>query len=123
MWMAVGDRRFALTLTDTDAVRAFIARLPLSLDMADLNENEKYADLAQPLPALEGRPGTIHAGDVMLYGTRTVVIFYDTFQSSYSYTRLGHIDETTDLRTALGRGSARVSFSRPAANQSPASGE
>ena len=37
MWMTVGERRFAITLADTAAARAFAAQLPLTLDMAELN--------------------------------------------------------------------------------------
>ena len=33
MWMTVGERRFAVTLTDNAAARAFAAQLPLTLDM------------------------------------------------------------------------------------------
>jgi hypothetical protein len=45
MWMTVGERRFAITLTDNAAARAFAAQLPLTLDMSELNGNEKHADL------------------------------------------------------------------------------
>ena len=112
MWMTVGDRRFAITLTDNAAARAFAAQLPLTLDMSELNGNEKHADLRAALPANASRPGTIRNGDLMLYGTTTVVVFYETFDSSYSYTRLGRVDDPADLPRALGRRGARVVLSR-----------
>jgi aryl-alcohol dehydrogenase-like predicted oxidoreductase len=71
MWMTVGERRFAITLADNAAARAFAAQLPLTLDMSELNGNEKHADLPKPLPANASRPGTIRNGDVMLYGADT----------------------------------------------------
>ena len=111
MWMTVGERRFAITLADTAAARAFAARLPLTLDMAELNGNEKHADLSQALPTDASLPGTIHNGDLMLYDSQTAVIFYETFRSPYSYTRLGRVDDPSDLSQALGRGSSRVMFS------------
>lgn len=112
MWMTVGERRFAITLADTEAARAFAAMLPLSIDMADLHRNEKYADLPQSLPTNASRPGTIHNGDLMLYGSRTLVVFYLTFNSSYSYTRLGRVDDPSDLAQVLGRGGVRIEFSK-----------
>lgn len=111
MWMTIGERRFAITLADTDAARAFAAQLPLTLEMAELNGNEKHADLPQALPTDASRPGTIHNGDLMLYGSNTVVVFYETFRSSYSYTRLGCVDDPSDLGRVLGRRSSRVIFS------------
>jgi hypothetical protein len=112
MWMTVGERRFAITLADTDAARAFAARLPLTLDMTELNGNEKKFDLPASLPANASRPGTIRNGDLMLYGSSTVVLFYLTFDSSYSYTRLGRVDNPAALARALGPREARVEFSR-----------
>jgi hypothetical protein len=112
MWMTVGERRFAITLTDNAAARAFAAQLPLTLDMSELNGNEKHADLRAALPANASRPGTIRNGDLMLYGTNTVVVFYETFDSSYAYTRLGRVDDAADLPRALGRRGVQVVFSR-----------
>ena len=110
MWMTVGERRFAITLTDNAAARAFAAQLPLTLDMSELNGNEKHADLPKPLPVNANRPGTIRNGDLMLYGADTLVVFYLTFQSSYSYTRLGRVDDPSDLPQALGPRGVRVHF-------------
>lgn len=112
MWMTVGERRLAVTLTDTDAARAFAARLPQTFDMSDLNGNEKKFDLPKELPAAPSRPGTIRNGDLMLYGANTVVLFYLTFDSPYSYTRLGRVDDPNGLAQALGQRSVRVQFSR-----------
>lgn len=111
MWMTVGERRFALTLANTDAARVFAARLPLALDMSDLNGNEKKFDFSSALPANASRAGTIRNGDLMLYGSNTLVLFYLTFESAYSYTRLGRVDDPSGLADALGKGNARVEFS------------
>jgi hypothetical protein len=112
MWMTVGERRFAITLADNAAARALAAQLPLTLEMSDLNGNEKHAELPKALPANASRPGTIRSGDLMVYGTDTLVVFYATFDSSYSYTRLGRVDHPSGLAPALGRGGVRVVFSK-----------
>ena len=111
MWMTVGQRRFAVKLADTEAARAFAAMLPLTIDMADLNSNEKHADLPRSLPVNATRPGTIRNGDLMLYGSRTLVVFYLSFDSSYSYTRLGRVDYPSGLAQALGPRGVRIIFS------------
>lgn len=111
MWMTVGERRFSITLADTEAAHAFAALMPISMDMGDLHGNEKYADLPQALPTNASRPGTIHKGDLMLYGTKTLVVFYLAFNSTYSYTHLGRVDDTDGLAQALGRDRVRIDFS------------
>ncbi|WP_236032375.1 cyclophilin-like fold protein [Pseudomonas schmalbachii] len=112
MWMTVGEHRFAITLADNAAARAFATLLPLTLDMAELNGNEKHGDLPKTLPTNASRPGTIRNGDLMLYGSDTLVVFYLTFDSPYSYTRLGRVDDPAGLALALGRRGVRILFSR-----------
>ena len=112
MWMTVGEQRFAITLADNAAARTFVTLLPLTLEMSDLNSNEKYASLPGALPANASKPGTIHAGDLMLYGTDTLVVFYSTFESTYAYTRLGRVDDNASLAQVLGRHAVNVMFSQ-----------
>lgn len=61
--------------------------LPLSLDMDELNSNEKFTDLSIDLPAVATKPGTIPNGDLMLFGSRTLVLFYKSFRTSYTWIR------------------------------------
>ena len=113
MWMSVGTKRFAVTLEDNPTARAFAQLLPATFDMTELNGNEKLFRLARSLPTNPVRPGTLRTGDVMLYGDNTLVVFYKTFSSIYSYTRIGRIAETDGLAEALGPGNPRVGFSVP----------
>ena len=46
----------------------------------------------------------------MLYGSDTLVVFYKTFPSSYSYTRIGSVTQVDGLVQALGTGSQRIVF-------------
>lgn len=110
MWMTINERRFAITITDNDTARAFAAQLPLTLHMEELNGNEKHAKLPTSLPANASRPGIIRNGDLMLYGEDTLVVFYSTFYSMYSYTRIGRVDDAAGLAQALGPQSARITF-------------
>jgi hypothetical protein len=80
--------------------------------MSDLNNNEKHVSLPRALPANASRPGTIRSGDLMLYGTDTLVVFYLTFDSSYSYTRLGRVDDPAGLAQTLGARNVRIRFSK-----------
>lgn len=93
---------FTATLLNNSSAKAFKQLLPLTIKMVELNRNEKYADLQTSLPTNPSNPKTITIGDLMLYGSETLVLFYKTFSTSYSYTKLGQIDDVTDLASALG---------------------
>jgi hypothetical protein len=70
IWMSIGERRISVALADNAAANAFAAMLPMTLDMPDLNGNEKHVGLPKALPVDTTRPGTLRTGDLMLYGPR-----------------------------------------------------
>ncbi|MBR0065941.1 MAG: hypothetical protein IJQ06_10165 [Paludibacteraceae bacterium] len=113
----VGTKTFTATLADSETGRAFAQLLPLTLPMTELNGNEKYHYLDSSLPTDSYQPGTIQAGDLMLYGNNCVVLFYETFSSSYSYTRIGSIDNPAGLASALGSGNVSVRFEKSATTE------
>jgi hypothetical protein len=111
----VGSSTFQATLLSNPTVTAFKARLTLTVSMSELNGNEKLYDFPTspnegPLPTNSANPRTINTGDLMLYGSNTLVLFYKTFPTVYSYTKLGQIDNPAGLERALGSGSVTVTF-------------
>lgn len=108
----VGNQAFTATLFDNPSAVAIWERLPLTVDMEELNGNEKFVYLSSDLPAAESAVGRIEAGDIMLYGRNCLVIFYASFTTSYRYTKLGRIDQPKGLAAALGTGKVLVRFDR-----------
>ena len=106
----VNGKIFSATLEDNPTARAFAKKLPLELDMTELNGNEKYFYLDDDLPSDSIRVEQIHAGDLMLFGSNCLVLFYRDFSTSYTYTRLGRIDNPAELEKILGAGNVRVQF-------------
>lgn len=110
MRLKIGSSTFTATLYDNATATAFKSHLPMTVNMIYLNDNEKYFNLPQGLPTNASNPGTVQNGDLMLYGANTLVLFYKTFSTSYSYTRLGRVDDFAGLVAALGSGNVNVTF-------------
>ena len=110
MNIAINGRQFAVTLADNDTARAFAALVPMTLKMGDLHGNEKYHFLKTRLPSRPENPGRIHAGDLMLFGDDCVVLFYKDFDTGYSYTRIGRLQNAEGLASTVGRGAITAEF-------------
>lgn len=111
MQVQAGDSIFTATLEDNPAVDAFVNMLresPVTLEMSDYSGFEKVGGLKTTLPASNSQI-TTHAGDIVLYNSNQIVIFYGS--NSWSYTRLGRIDNLDGWEEALGSGDVTVTFS------------
>ena len=111
MKIQIGNAIFQVSLANNETAAAFRTLLPMTITMNELNGNEKYYNLSSELPTDAYRPGTIRAGDLLLYGSNCVVLFYETFSSPYSYTRIGRVDDPTGLAEAVGSVRVSVTFS------------
>ena len=108
--LIVNNKTFSATLENNETTRELTAMLPLTLDMSDLNSNEKYNYLDTNLTTNGSRVNRINAGDIKLFGSNCLVIFYESFNTSYSYTNLGRVDNANDFVSELGSGSVTITF-------------
>ena len=106
----IGSSSFTATLSDNPTAAAFKALLPMTVNMTELNGNEKYFDLQNALPVNPSKPAIIQNGDLMLYGSNTLVLFYKKFSTSYSYTPIGRIGNPSGLAAALGSSNITITF-------------
>ena len=110
--ITAGGQTFLAELYNNPAADAFGEMLPVTLEMQELNGNEKYHYFPESLPADPQKPERIHTGDLMLYGADCLVIFYESFETSYQYTPLGKIADAAGWKEALGSGTVTVTFTR-----------
>ena len=93
----INDKIYNATIIGNETSKKFIEYLPIEFNMTELNGNEKYVYMDYTLPTDIVSPKHINAGDIMLYGNNCLVIFYKSFDTNYSYTKIGHIDNLIDL--------------------------
>lgn len=105
-----GSHSYAVELADTAAARELLGRLPVRLRMADLNDNEKYGDLTKPLPTASQSIGRIRTGDIMLFTSTCLVLFYKDFRTMYRYTPVGRVLGAETLAADLGGGDVVVTL-------------
>ena len=111
MTLQISNSSFTATLENNAAVDAFVEMMrdaPVVISMSDYSGFEKVGSLGTSLPA-DDRQTTTHAGDIVLYNGNQIVIFYGS--NSWSYTRLGTIDDLSGWEDALGSGDVTVTFS------------
>ena len=95
--ITVGNKVFKADIEASETGKAFIAKLPLTLDMSELNGNEKYHYLMNALPSVPERVEHIEAGDITLIWDSCVVVFYQSFNMPCAHTHIGRIISTEFL--------------------------
>ena len=108
MNIQIDNKTFTVIVENNKTVKELYQKLPITLTMSDLNNNEKYCYLDFTLPTDSKSVKNIKKGDVMLFGNSCLVIFYKSFTTSYSYTKIGHIENPADIETALGKKDIKV---------------
>ena len=105
MKVQIGSYTFTATLEENTAVnelKEMMRQGPITIQMSDYGGFEKVGSLGRSLTRSDIQT-TTSAGDIVLYSGNQIVMFYGS--NSWGYTRLGHIDDLTHWKEALGSGS------------------
>ena len=111
MNIQIGDASFTATLEDNAAVRELVEMMqngPITIDMNDYSGFEKVGSLTRSLTT-DNHQTTTSSGDIVLYNSNQIVMFYGS--NSWSYTRIGRIDDLYGWEEALGNGNITAVFS------------
>lgn len=107
----IGNEMFTAVMEDNKAAEEFVEMLkeaPVSVEMRDYSGFEKVGSLGRSLTASDSRL-TTEPGDIVLYCGDQIVMFYGS--NTWSYTKLGHIEELKGWEEALGKGDITAVFS------------
>ena len=104
----IDNKTYKLNLESNQTAEELINILPQEYMMNELNGNEKYVYINESLTTKAHQYKQIEKGDVMLYGDNCIVIFYNSFETNYRYTKIGHIDNLPNL----GKENIKISFEK-----------
>ena len=110
MNVQIGDYMFTATLEQNQAVNEFVEMMkegPVTIEMSDYSGFEKVGPLGKRLTT-DNHQTTTNEGDIVLYNGNQIVIFYGS--NSWSYTRIGKVDDLTNWKKALGSGDITAVF-------------
>ena len=108
--LTVNGQEFKAVFYNNKTANALLKKMPMTLNMKELNGNEKYHFFDTEFPTNEKSPGKILAGDIMLYGSDCMVTFYKSHSTSYQYTSVGKIENASDFAKAVGSGNVTITF-------------
>lgn len=109
MKININNEEYVINVENETLMEELFNSLPQTFTMTELNGNEKYYYLNSNMKNANSEAvGQVQKGDVMLFGSDCLVIFYDSFETEFRYTKIGHIDNLGDL----GNGNVDVSITK-----------
>ena len=111
MNVQIGNKSFTAILEDNAATHELVEMMrvaSISINMSDYAGFEKVGPLGRSLTT-DNHQITTEAGDIVLYQGNQIVMFYGS--NSWSYTKIGRIDDLTGWEEALGSGDITAVFS------------
>ena len=108
--LKINDIEVDVIWTDNDSVKALkeLAKDGLTINMSECGGFEQTGLIGKTLPSADIRIDVV-PGDIVLYNSNQISIFYNN--SSWSYTKLGHINlSKSELKDLLDTDAVVVTF-------------
>ena len=111
--MKIGETKVSVSWEDNDSVAALkelCKDAPLTIQMSMYGGFEQVGSIGTRLPSNDAQT-TTSAGDIVLYSSNQVVVFYGS--NSWAYTRLGHItdQDAAGMASLLSNGNVTITIS------------
>lgn len=110
MELSLNGQTYQVATEHNATAQALKKQLPLTVQMKELNGNEKYHYFNHHLPANDHKVKHIKKGDLMLYDGKCLVLFYKDFSTPYQYTRIGHVENFDQVANKLGKQSIKITL-------------
>ena len=110
LFIRINNIDYLFELKNTEAANQIKSKLPFTHKMTNLNGNEVYYKFKDDFTKNEKSIGSINTGDIYLYQSDTLVLFYKSFSTSYKYTEIGKLVNSTNLAQNIGSGDVTVQW-------------
>ena len=101
-FIKIKEHKYFIEFKDTETASQIKSKLPFTVKMKNLNGNEVYHQFDEDFKKNEKSIDTINTGDIYLYQSDYLVLFYKTFSTSYKYTQIGKLKNPTGLENDIG---------------------
>ena len=95
--LIINNKEYTATLIDNETSKDLVNMLPINIEMKELNGNEKYYNFDEKIKSNQVEVKKINKGDIMLFNDNCLVIFYNSLETTYKYTKIGSIDNPNEL--------------------------
>lgn len=103
MTLSIDNQELDVYWEDNDSVNAIKGILPLTINMHQYGGFEQTGSIGQSIIRNDSQINVV-PGDIVLYNGNAISVFYNN--SSWSYTRLGHINlDNSELNVLLNKSS------------------
>lgn len=101
MTLSIDNQELDVYWEDNDSVNAIKGILPLTINMHQYGGFEQTGSIGQSIVRNDSQINVV-SGDIVLYNGNAISVFYNN--SSWSYTRLGHINlDNSELNALLNK--------------------
>ena len=119
-YIKIKDKEYQIELESSETANQIKSKLPFTISMTNLNGNEVYYYFDESFKTNQQSVGTINQGDIYLYQDKCLVLFYKTFTTTYTYTKIGKVINPEGLDTLIGSGNVEVMwFSKSEPEENP----
>ena len=119
-YIKIKDKEYQIELESNETASQIKSKLPFTISMINLNGNEVYYNFVESFKTNQQSVGTINKGDIYLYRDNCLVLFYKTFTTTYTYTKIGKIINPEGLDTLIGSDNVEVMwFSKSEPEENP----
>ena len=109
-YIKIKDKEYQIELESSETANQIKSKLPFTISMKNLNGNEVYYNFDESFKTNQQSVGTINQGDIYLYRDNCLVLFYKTFTTPYTYTKIGKVINPEGLDSLIGSGNVEIKW-------------